>query len=191
ILAQQPSNSAIESQIQDTQADVQFLASTLTEAFKQKGVGLAQDVAQNQISPLASVLSDLQSLIPLIGSSHPELTTGQNEIASLQTEILADLGEVDVAAAQKRAEKQMGRIKPIVNALVNEINLYSVSPVAAFDMGRIWPDRFGTRYGIGGGIRLSVVNFNVTLGYSVNPNPHPGEGSGAFFFSMKVQDLFR
>ena len=37
----------------------------------------------------------------------------------------------------------------------------------------------------------SLVNFNVTLGYAVNPCPRFQEGRGAFFFSMDVTDLFR
>jgi len=40
-------------------------------------------------------------------------------------------------------------------------------------------------------VRLSLVNFNVTLGYAVNPTPRLQEGRGAFFFSMDVTDLFR
>jgi hypothetical protein len=35
------------------------------------------------------------------------------------------------------------------------------------------PGYGGVRYGLGAGIRLSIVTFDVTLGYSWNPNPRP------------------
>jgi hypothetical protein len=63
-----------------------------------------------------------------------------------------------------------------------------------FDAARIGPVQDGApafRYGIGPGVRLSIVTFRITMGYSFNPNPRPSEGNGAFFFSMTVADLFR
>lgn len=59
--------------------------------------------------------------------------------------------------------------------------------------------RFGTgrpfnlialKYGIGTGVRLSLVNLDFTAGYSVNPNKKSGEPPGAFFFRMDINDLF-
>jgi hypothetical protein len=74
------------------------------------------------------------------------------------------------------------------------MNLAAVSPVAMFDAAHISPQLPGVptmRYGIGPGIRFSIVSFQVTLGYSFNPNPQPTEKRGALFFSMDVIDLFR
>ena len=69
--------------------------------------------------------------------------------------------------------------------------MVAVSPVAVFDVARIWPDAAGTRYGVGGGVRLSVFNFNTTVGYAFNLKHHPGDGRGALFFSMNFTDIFR
>jgi hypothetical protein len=74
------------------------------------------------------------------------------------------------------------------------MNLAAISPVIAFDAARIGPPPAGApamRYGIGPGVRFSIVSFHVTLGYSFNPNPVGAEKRGAFFFFMDVTDLFR
>lgn len=47
---------------------------------------------------------------------------------------------------------------------------HSVNPVFVFDAARLWPEGNGTRFGIGGGVRFTLVNFNITVGYAVNPN---------------------
>jgi len=47
------------------------------------------------------------------------------------------------------------------------------------------------RYAAGGGIRFSLVNFNVDVGYGFNVNRQRGERVGALFFAMNVSDLFR
>jgi hypothetical protein len=40
-------------------------------------------------------------------------------------------------------------------------------------------------------VRLSLVNFNATPDYAVNPKLPFQEGRGAFSFLMDVTDLFR
>jgi hypothetical protein len=63
-----------------------------------------------------------------------------------------------------------------------------------FDVARIAPRTVagfgGARYGVGGGLRLSVVSLDLTAGYSWNPRRRAGEGRGAFVFSLDVSDLF-
>lgn len=115
----------------------------------------------------------------------------KQSVANKQSTLLAQLNSIDFSEAVRQADEVMNSINPVLDTFIKELNIYSISPVAVFDAARIWPDRFGTRYGIGGGVRLSLVNFNVTLGYAVNPHPRFQEGRGAFFFSMDVTDLFR
>ncbi len=70
------------------------------------------------------------------------------------------------------------------------MNIYSIAPVAIFDVARVWPTNTTTRYALGGGVRLSLVNMNFTLGYAANPKRQSGEGPGALFVSLDVSDLF-
>ncbi len=115
----------------------------------------------------------------------------RDSIATQQSTLVAELNQIDFSEATRLADRDMKSIDSVLRTFLHELNLVSISPVGIFDVARIWPDQFGTRFGIGGGVRLSLVNFNVTLGYAVNPKPRLQEGRGAFFFSMDVTDLFR
>jgi len=54
------------------------------------------------------------------------------------------------------------------------------------------PGGLGTRYGIGGGLRVTLANsVDFTAGYLANPTRLSGEPTGAFFFSMQFKDLFQ
>ncbi|MEK6299469.1 MAG: hypothetical protein AABO41_02010 [Acidobacteriota bacterium] len=147
-------------------------------------------------STITKLLEHLDSLSEALNDAGQTVPGGQIKIArdSLATKkasFVAELNQVDFSEATRLADQDMQSIDSVLRTFLHELNLVSVSPVAIFDAARIWPDRFGTRYGIGGGVRLSLVNFNVTLGYAVNPTPRLQEGRGAFFFSMDVTDLFR
>lgn len=116
-------------------------------------------------------------------------------LAEKQPSLVKAYEVIDKSPEKKKAEDlgtaDMKQLEPVIDSFVNELNRYAVGPVFVFDAARVWPDRNGTRYGVGGGVRLSVINFNVTLGYSFNPSPKLREGRGALFFSMDVTDLFR
>jgi len=49
----------------------------------------------------------------------------------------------------------------------------------------------GVRFGLGPGLRFSLANWNLNLGYSWNLDRRPQEKSGAFTVSISVTDLFR
>jgi hypothetical protein len=79
----------------------------------------------------------------------------------------------------------------VLNSILYTLDSYSVAPVAIFDVARIWPELHGTRYALGGGMRLSIVNANFTCGYAFNPTHANHEGVGAVFFKLDFTDLFR
>lgn len=122
----------------------------------------------------------------------------RNLLATQQPPLVRDFNDFDdpVKNPDKQkaidlAAEDMAQFTPVLDSFLYELNAFAVSPVMVFDAARVWPDRNGTRFGVGGGVRLSVVNLNLTLGYSFNPSPKPREGRGALFFSMDVTDLFR
>jgi hypothetical protein len=49
----------------------------------------------------------------------------------------------------------------------------------------------GVRYAMGGGLRMTLINFDVTAGYSWNLHRRAGEGKGAFVLTMDISNLFR
>jgi hypothetical protein len=112
-------------------------------------------------------------------------------LAAQQAKQLPVLMQIDIHEAREEADTVIAQLEPVLDAFLYKLNAVTVSPLGMFDAARLWPDRNGTRYGIGGGVRVTVVNFNMTFGYAVNPDPKPREGRGAFFFKMDVTDIFR
>jgi hypothetical protein len=100
----------------------------------------------------------------------------------------------DAAAAARLANSDMAFTRRVVDRFFHEINLASVAPVLLLDAARLGPSVPGQsawRYGIGAGMRVSLVNsVRLTLAYSVNPQPRPGEPRGALSLSCDVVDLF-
>lgn len=94
------------------------------------------------------------------------------------------------AEADARANREMTPAVNVLNTLLYRLNVYSIAPVGVFDVARVWPGQGPARYGLGGGIRLSLVNVNFTSGYAFNPDPQPLDTRGAFFFQLSFTDLF-
>jgi len=92
--------------------------------------------------------------------------------------------------ANQRADKDFAAAEKVLNTFLYQLNIYSVAPVAVFDAARMWPSGIGTRYAVGGGVRLSLVVVNLTIGYAANPLRRPGEGPGALFLKLDVTNLF-
>lgn len=141
---------------------------------------------QNQLDDLAKLLDDAG-----LTADATAARAARDSLKDRQAALVTQLRMIDTSKADELAAADMDVINPVIDSFVNELNLVAVSPVGVFDVARVWPDRAGTRYGVGGGVRLSVVNLNVTLGYAFNPKRQPHEGRGAFFFSLDFMDIFR
>jgi hypothetical protein len=99
---------------------------------------------------------------------------------------------IDQVAASKQAESEMSYVKRTLNSILYEMNFLSLGPMVMFDVAHMGPagSKLGTRYGIGGGLRFTLVSHvDFTLGYAANPKRITGERPGAFFFSMRFKDL--
>ena len=192
-----PSN--ISEDISDAAADVQDDLAITNQVLNQNQSALPSKldgflkVDRSTITKLIEHLDTLKDALDAghLGDLANQAKSIRESIATQQTILVAELNRIDFSEATRLADKDMRQINSVLKTFLHELNLVSISPVGIFDVARIWPDQFGTRFGIGGGVRLSLVNFNVTLGYAVNPNPRVQEGRGAFFFSMDVTDLFR
>jgi hypothetical protein len=92
--------------------------------------------------------------------------------------------------ADSRAAADMKPVSKALNAVLYQLNGYSVAPVGIFDVARVWPTGVGVRYAVGGGVRLSILNANFTLGYAANANRKSGEGAGALFGQVDITGIF-
>jgi hypothetical protein len=146
-------------------------------------------------SKFLKLLQAVSNLLPLVTPNvksglETSKATLTKDLGELQKEIDAiHTGPVhDAAAAQ--AKKDMVRPRETIDTLRFEANRFAFSLISLFDVGRVWPDPYGTRYAIGGGGRVSVVNVNLNVTYGVNPNPQKGQGHGALLFSLTYTNLF-
>jgi hypothetical protein len=125
----------------------------------------------------------------------PAIAAAGNRVDQIRRDMKTELSQVDEEAAKQKARKDMVIVRRTFNTLMNEVNIYSISPVVVFDVARLKSKGVGTgglRYGPGLGLRLDLASaVSFTGGYAWNVNSAPGEGRGSFFFSMKVRDLFR
>lgn len=148
-------------------------------------------------SKLVQLKTSLDALEPLAPAFAPRIREIRDAMQSDFDFLSQSLKELENgpgrAAAMERAKRDMARPREIIDTLRHETNRYSFSLVGIVDVGRLWPDPYGTRYAFGGGGRFSLVNVNFTLGYAVNPSPRPelGQGRGAFFFGITYTNLFR
>jgi hypothetical protein len=149
------------------------------------------------LTGLANSIRDLQSPLAERGSTPlwNTLHTSAEELLAIQKTVVGSYGKLRVPPAEATANQTVAYVGRVLDVFFRELNIVAISPVLMFDATRLGPGdapgqgRF--RYGIGAGIRLSLVNLDFTAGYSVNPNRLPGEGRGAFVFSMDIGDLFR
>ena len=167
----------------------------ITNVLGDKGVA--------QYGNLSALLSDTDGLQSVqaacVGELNqqlkdPGIASAAAAVDAARTGMLNDFNAINQKLAAQKAANDIAFVKRTLNTLFKDLNIFSVSPVAVFDMASIGPTKNGlggTRIGPGGGIRLGLVSYvNFTLGYAWNVNRGPAEGRGAAFFSIDVRDLF-
>jgi hypothetical protein len=123
------------------------------------------------------------------------LESGATELNMLAGEIARRFQAISQERASEKAKADIGYVRRTLDIITKQMNITSVSPIFVFDVARLGPTDqspfAGNRYGIGGGIRFTLVSsVSFTAGYAANPNSRPGEGPGAFFFSLTTRNLF-
>jgi len=125
----------------------------------------------------------------------PAITSAGREVDRIRAAMEVEFGLIDEKSATNKARADLVFSRKTINTLMNDVNLYSASPVFVFDVARLDAKKAGfggMRYGPGAGLRLELVNaVNFTGGYAWNTRRGVGEAKGTFFFSMGVRDLFR
>jgi hypothetical protein len=143
---------------------------------------------EGALSSSASLCTTGATAQPILNAA-ADLNTDSNTLQKL-------FNNIDLVVAQKRATADMSYVKRTLDIILQELNIASVSPVFIFDAAHIGPANkgpySGTRYGVGGGLRFSLLNMvNVTSGYAWNPDRRDREVPGAIFFSLSTRNLFR
>ena len=118
-----------------------------------------------------------------------------DKLSSLQKQARQAFDKVPLNAMEEQADRDIAYAARSLDVIFREINLVEIAPVVTFDAARIGPavsPGFGkTHYGLGAGVRFTIVTLDFTAGYSFNLNRQPTEPRGAVLLSMTISDLFR
>jgi hypothetical protein len=161
--------------------------------------GWVPELLPDGIDPLSDVVSicgkDLVAKLAGVSIPAPILESSSKDLDGMSTMIATNLQAIDEPLAKKKATEDLSYVQRTLDVITKQMTITSISPVFVFDVARIGPAATGiysgNRYGVGGGIRLTLVStVSFTAGYAVNRNPRPGEGKGAFFFSLTTRNLF-
>ncbi|MDX6612400.1 MAG: hypothetical protein QOD75_1586 [Blastocatellia bacterium] len=155
------------------------------------------EVASAVLTGLINSIGEFQAPLQQKGFSAQAqaLSDHATRVKALQNEIRVRLKKVRIPEIERKANRDVAYTGRVLDVIFREMNLVAISPVAMIDVARIGPlvsptyDRL--RYGLGGGLRLSLVSLDFDVGYSWNPRRLPGERHGAFVFALSVSDLFR
>lgn len=125
----------------------------------------------------------------------PAIAAAGRRIDQIRVAMENEYSQIDQGAAENMAKEDMVFVRRTLGTLLNDLNIYSISPVFVFDIARLSSKQGGlggTRFGPGAGLRLELASAaQFTAGYAWNTRPGPGEGRGSIFFSIAIRDLFR
>lgn len=148
------------------------------------------------LTGLKESIRDLRQ--PLVDHGHAAVATqldaDVSEALIIQKNVKAAYGKLRVPKAEATANETVTYVGRVLQVFFREANLVAVSPVVMFDAARLRvrdvPDTKRFRYGLGAGMRFSLINVDFTAGYSFNPNRRLTEPRGAFVLRMDINDLF-
>jgi len=156
-----------------------FLAALLRES-KEQVLPKVIDACKNKLGPALN---------------NPTVTAAADTLVQSFNDIETAYGKVNRDLAIQKGNEELVFAKRVFNTVMHDLNVWSISPVFTFDTARIWPetaDGNGLRYGIGGGIRVTLVSHaNFTVGYARNLHRIPQEDSGALFVAISITQLLR
>ena len=125
----------------------------------------------------------------------PTVTAEYAQLTASATAVAEKLRQIDEKTITRKVDEDLGFAFRALDTLIHEVNGISIGPMFIVDAARIGPQKEsagGVRYGIGGGVRVSIMNvMNISAGYAKNPSPRAWESPGALFVSLDFVDLFR
>ena len=184
-------NGAIDSLVDFESSD----ADDVRSAIHQLVIGFG-DLAPAVTASINAEIRKLQQ--PLAAGLQTEaraLLADAEKLSSLQKRARQAFNNVPLTSLEQQADRDIEYAARSLDVIFREINLIEIAPVVTFDAARIGPATtpgFGkTHYGLGAGVRFSIVTLDFTAGYSFNLNRQPTEPRGAVLLSMTISDLFR
>ena len=171
-------------------------ADDVRSAVHQLVVGFG-DLSPAVTASISSQIRSLQRPLAAAGlQTEAQTLLAENaKLTSLQKRARDAFNSVPLTKLEQQADRDIAYAARSLDVIFREINLVEIAPVVTFDAARIGPSftpGFSkTHYGVGAGVRFSIVTLDFTAGYSFNLNRQPAEPRGAVILSMTISDLFR
>jgi hypothetical protein len=174
----------------DAQIDVLI---ELVANAKYLGFLIEESSDEDDVTLPAVLHACVDQLSVKVGDS--ELTAAGQEIATSLEFTRQRIARVDVEKARERAVRDMRFPRHVVQSVFEELNAVSIGPLLILDAARIGQREplagRTTRFGLGGGVRLSVASaFHVMAGYVWNPDRREDERRGAGFARVEFIPRF-
>jgi hypothetical protein len=137
--------------------------------------------------PAEKVFDDEE--ITLKGILKAQVNTSENFLAQ---SLKSQQPELTEAEARARAREIINEIRPAVFFIADEANLYALKPLLMFDAARIGADGVDdrVRFGLGGGLQLTVVVAKFEVGYMRTIRRLPNDPQGNVVMRLAFQNLF-
>ncbi len=120
-------------------------------------------------------------------AADPELLVLAMKVEAHRQNIATQISRIDIARTRAIARQQMAFPRRTVNTMIEEMDVFSISPVALFDVAYVSPHRY---YAVGGGLRLTLASsVHFTLTYAYNPSRRKGEAPGTLLFTLGFTNL--
>ncbi|HEY2496690.1 MAG TPA: hypothetical protein VGK24_06455 [Candidatus Angelobacter sp.] len=118
-------------------------------------------------------------------------TAGTRSAVSFIQAALVQQG-IPAADAQKQAQALVDReIATPVNYIADRANIYSLKPLALFDVAELTTGNASRHLeSAGGGIEFMIVNFALQVGYARTINSQPGDRKGNVVFNLQFRNFF-
>jgi hypothetical protein len=118
-------------------------------------------------------------------------TAGTRSAISFIQAALVQQG-IPAADAQKQAQALVDReIARPVNYIADRANIYSLKPLALFDVAELTTGNASRHLeSAGGGIEFMIVNFALQVGYARTINSQPGDRKGNVVFNLQFRNFF-
>jgi hypothetical protein len=147
-------------------------------------------------SDLADDLSDVSNELNAVGRDDDrDYVAGvMKGLRELRESASVQFKAIDRSSAETKAEDSLKFPNHVLSELLNDLNLYSISPTLLLDAAHLGPQPStggtGTRYGVGPAIRFGSINVDFTVGYSFNVQERAGEPRGAAVLGLTFENLF-
>jgi hypothetical protein len=128
-----------------------------------------------------------------LGGTLKDVIKGQMNTAQSSISVALQEQGSSFEDAEKEAERIVREVRPAVNFIADQANIFSLKPLFMFDAAKLpvpgsTTDK--TRFAVGGGMQLTIVVAKFEGGYIRSLNRHSGDPTGNFVFRLVFQNLF-